>query len=340
MIWKRDIGAAHQGSYGGSRSTPTFDNGQLFCLSSAAQLHCLDSKTGNPHWKRDLAKDYDAKIMQAMGKIDWKFAESPLVDGDRVIVTPGSSQATIVAFNRKSGNEIWKCVIPELGDSGRDGAAYSSAIVSEACEIRQYVQLVGRGLISVEAETGKFLWGYNRVANDVANISSPLATGDLVFSSTGYNTGSALVKVNQSGGDVNADELYFLRAKQFQNHHGGFVLKNDYIYGGHGHKMGLPICVRLSDGNVMWGPVRNRGKASAACILADGHVYFRYQDGLVVLVEATPTEYREKGSFMIPDVKRESWSHPVISNGRLFLKEQGRILCFDIKDHKASVTRS
>jgi hypothetical protein len=261
---------------------------------------------------------------------DWRFAESPLVDGGRVIASPGAKAAALVALDKMSGKEIWRTAIPDLGAKGADGAGYSSVVVSEGAGVRQYVQLLGRGAIGVEAATGRFLWGYNRIANNVANIPTPLIDGDHVFVSTGYGTGAALLKLVRSGDGVAAQEVYFLPPETFQNHHGNMILHDGHVYAGSGHNKGFPMSVKLADGKVAWGPVRNQGTGSAAVSFADGRLYLRYQNGLMVLAEATPQEYREKGSFKIPDVGNPSWSHPVIAGGRLYLREQDHLFCYDL----------
>jgi outer membrane protein assembly factor BamB len=240
------------------------------------------------------------------------------------------NNAAMVALNKKTGEEIWRAKIPKLGDLGADGAAYASAVISNAGGIKQYVQLLGRGVVGVEAETGRYLWGYNRVANDVANIPTPIIHEDYVFTSTGYNTGSALLKLSKDGDGIKAEEVYFLEGNELQNHHGGMILHGGHIYTGTAHNKGFPICVEMKTGKIVWGPVRNDGKGSAAVSFADGHLYFRYQNGLMVLVEATPEEYRQKGQFMIPDVKQFSWAHPVISDGKLYLREQDNLFCYNI----------
>jgi outer membrane protein assembly factor BamB len=191
---------------------------------------------------------------------------------------------------------------------------------------------MGRGLVGVRSSDGKLLWSYNRVANNVANISTPLVKGDFVFASTGYQTGSALVKLSKSGDGVSAQEVYFLDGRTFQNHHGGMVLVGDHVYGGHGQSKGFPIAIELATGKVAWGgDIRNPGSGSAAVTYADGHLYFRYQDGVMVLIEATPDGYKEKGSFEIPDVDNPSWSHPVVLDGRLYLREQDTLNVYDVK---------
>jgi outer membrane protein assembly factor BamB len=262
---------------------------------------------------------------------NWRFAESPLVDGDRVIVTPGVADAALVALDKSTGKEIWRTTMPALGEAGADGAGYSSVVISDGAGVRQYVQLLGRGAIGVEAATGKFLWGYNRVANNVANIPTPVVDGDHVFVSTGYGTGAALLELHKTETGVAAKEVYFLAADTFQNHHGGMILDGGYLYAGTAHNKGFPIALRIADGSVAWGPQRNQGQGSAAVAFADGHLYFRYQDGRVVLFEATPEGYREKGTFMIPDVAQFSWAHPVIADGKLYLREQGSLYCYDLQ---------
>jgi outer membrane protein assembly factor BamB len=330
IVWKTKIGPAWEHKYLGPRSTPTIDGDRVYLVTTEGDLFCLDAASGKTHWSRNLPKDFGGTMMKAQGTYEWKFSESPLVDGDRVIATPGSKDATLVALNKKTGEEIWRAAMPELGESGADGAAYSSVVISEAGGVRQYVQFVGRGVIGVEAETGRFLWGYNRVANNVANIATPIVHGDQIFASSGYETGSALLKLASTGEGITAEEVYFLDAKTMQNHHGGLILHDGYVYTGTGHNKGFPLSVRMATGEVAWGPVRNEGTASAAIAYADGRLYFRYQDGLMVLVEATPEEYREHGSFMIPDVERQSWPHPVIAGGKLYLREQDNLFCYDL----------
>jgi outer membrane protein assembly factor BamB len=184
----------------------------------------------------------------------------------------------------------------------------------------------------VRASDGKYLWGYNKVANDVANISTPIVRGDLVFASTGYQTGAALLRLVPAAGGIEAREVYFLEARTFQNHHGGMVLVGDHVYAGHGHNRGFPIAIELQTGKVVWGgDIRNAGTGSAAVAAADGQLYFRYQNGQVLLIEASPAGYKETGSFMIPGVSGPSWPHPVITGGRLYLREGDALLAYDVK---------
>jgi outer membrane protein assembly factor BamB len=245
-----------------------------------------------------------------------------------------------VAVDKATGKDVWRAAIPDLGPAGKDGAGYSSIVISNGVGVKQYVQLLGRGLVGIRASDGKYLWGYNRVANGVANISTPIVRANWVFASTGYQTGSALLELQPSGDGVVARELYFLDSKTLQNHHGGLVLVGNHVYAGHGHNKGFPICVDFVSGKVAWGgDIRNAGSGSAAVMYADGRLYFRYENGVVVLIEATPTGYAEKGSFTIPDVRDPSWAHLSIADGRLYVREQDHLYCYDIRQAQAAASR-
>ena len=325
QLWKARVGAVWKAQYLGARSTPTVDGDRVYAIGTEGDLVCLESGTGREVWRKSLPGDFGGRMMSG-----WKFAESPLVDGDKLIVTPGARRAALVALNKSTGREIWRASVPDMGPRGRDGAGYSSVVISQGAGVRQYVQLMGRGVVGIEADSGRYLWSYNQVANNTANIATPIVQGDYVFASTGYRTGAALLRLSRDGDGVKAQEVYFLQGNDFQNHHGGIILHDGHLYTGTGHNRGFPLCINMEGGQAAWGPVRNAGQGSAAVSYADGHLYFRYQNGLMVLVEATPEEYREKGSFMIPDVNQFSWSHPVIAGGRLYLREQNNLFAYDI----------
>lgn len=330
VIWTTKITSEPpKHSYEGSRSTPTIDGDRLYVVASSGSIVCLKRDGGEVVWKRDFKTDFAGKMMSG-----WGYSESPLIDGDWVLCTPGGNDAMVVALNKMTGDETWKTTVPSFGDKGKDGAGYSSIVVSNAAGVKQYVQLIGRGVIGIEAATGKFLWGYNDVANGTANIPTPIATGDFIFCSTGYQTGSALLKLSKDGDGVKAEEQYFLTADTLQNHHGGMILKDGHIYCGHKHNNGFPICVELATGKVVWGgETRGVGKGSAAVTYADGNLIFRYQSGEVALVECTTEGYKLKGSF-IPDYvsKNPCWAHPVVAGHRLYLREQDKLMCYDIKE--------
>ena len=327
LLWSAKLGDPWNDEYGGGRGTPTVDGELLYAIGTSGNLVCLETATGKERWRKSLPHDFGGTMMSS-----WKWSESPLVDGNLLIFTPGARDAALVAVDKKTGETAWKTAIPDLGPKGGDGAGYSSIVVTNAAGVKQYVQLMGRGLVGVRASDGKFLWGYNKVANEVANISTPVVRANFVFASTGYGTGAALLELGKQGDGVAAKELYFLGAATFQNHHGGFVVVDNHLYAGHGQSKGFPICLDFVTGKVAWGgDIRNAGSGSAAVLYADGRLYFRYQNGVVLLIEATPEGYHEKGSFTIPDVKKPSWSHLVVSDGRLYVREQDTLYCYDLR---------
>jgi outer membrane protein assembly factor BamB len=329
-VWSTKIGPAWDDEdSGGPRGTPTFDGDSVYAIGTEGEVVCLDASTGAMRWQKSMPRDYNGKMMS-----DWKFAESPLVDGNKVVFTPGSFGALLAAVDKRTGKDIWRAEGgARVGTAGSNGAGYSSIVVSNGGGVRQYIQLAGRGLFGVNAESGKLLWNYNRIANDVANISTPVVRDDYVFASTGYGTGAVLLKLEKNADGVAAKEVYFLDSKTFQNHHGGFILLGDFLYAGHGHNNGFPICIEFLTGKVRWGGnVRPEGATgSAAVAYADGHLYFRYQNGVMKLMEASPEGYKETGSFRIPGVSKPSWSHPVVLGGKLYLREQDSLLCYRLQ---------
>lgn len=322
VLWTVPIGRGG----GDPNCTPTVDGDLVYGLSHGGDLLCADANTGKAVWKKSFPRDFGGKMMSV-----WGYSESPLVDGEKLVCTPGAQDAIIAALDKQTGRTIWTTPMVEAGNRGEDGAAYSSIVIGQGGGVRQYVQLVGRGVIGVDAKKGTLLWGYNRAANGTANVPTPLVKDDFVFCSTGYGTGAALLRLSGRRGRITAQEVYFKDGNQLQNHHGGMILLGDHVYLGHGHNNGLPVCVDLRSGRDAWRPGRGPGTGSAAITYADGHLYFRYENGVMALIEATPKSYELKGSFKIGINNGRSWAHPVISNGRLYLRDQDELICYDIR---------
>ena len=331
VIWTQPItsGAPKHG-YGGSRTTPTIDGDRLYMVSSDGRIVCLKADDGSEVWSRDF-KDWDGKMMSG-----WGFSESPLVDGNSVICTPGGDRGIVVALNKMSGEQVWAAVlkgddVDAGGPNLKQGAGYASPVISHGGGVKQYVQLVGRGLIGVRASDGRVLWRYSRVGNTTANIPTAIVDGDFVFTSTGYGTGSALLKLSADGGGVKANEVYWLEGRELQNKHGGMTLVDGYIYCGHGNGDGKPICVEMATGKIAWGPERAEGKGETSLVYADGHLVFRRQDGIIILAKATPERFDVVGTFKPAFQERESWAHPVIAGGKLYLREQSKLMCYELR---------
>jgi outer membrane protein assembly factor BamB len=318
--------SAPKHGYDGSRCTPTIDGQNLYVVSSDGQIICLNRANGSVVWSKNFKQEWSGKMHSG-----WGFSESPLVDGENVLCTPGGKEAMVVCLNKKTGDTVWKSSGAIDGGAGKDGAGYSSIVISNAAGIKQYVTLVGKGLIGVRADNGELLWSYNRIANNTANIPTALISGDYVFTSSGYNDGgAALLKIVKDGNKLKAEEVYYFGSKDLQNHHGGMVLIGKHIFMGHGHNNGFPMCVELETGKKLWKDQRGPGKSSAAITWVDGHLIFRYQDGTVALIEANPNEYILKGSFKPVFQERESWSQPVVVAGKLYLREQNKLMIYNV----------
>lgn len=326
-LWAAKVGPIHSDQRGGPRCIPTVNDGLVFAIGTSGDLVCIEAATGRIQWSKNLQKD-----LGGGNNPTWKFSESPLIDGDKVLCTPGGHKAVMAALNKTTGDVLWKCSMPDTGPKGKEEAGYSSIVISHGADVKQYVQLTNEGLISVSAD-GKFLWGYNKIANRVANIPTPVVYGDYVFCSTGYNTGAALLKLAPAENGVGVEEVYFVNAKDFQNTHGGFVKVGDYVYGGQGHNQGNPTCLDIRTGKVMW-QQKQPGGGSACVLYADGNLIFRYEDGLVALIEANPQNYNLKSTFKLPEregATREAWAYPVISDGMLYLRHADVLFVYDVK---------
>jgi outer membrane protein assembly factor BamB len=319
QLWSARVGkvGANTGpQYPGARSTPTVEGDALYALGSDGDLICLELD-GKSRWQKNLRSDFGGKPG------NWAYAESPLVDGDAVVCTPGGSEATLVALNKKTGEVIWKSAVPEA-----DQAAYASIIIVHAGGIKQYVQFVQKGLVGVDAKTGKFLWRYDRTAKgSPANIPTPIAEGDFVYSAAG-KSGGAVVQLKVDGGAVEANEVYF--QPKLPTAIGGAVDVGGNLYGT--NSAGL-LCAQFATGEVKW---QDKCVGAGSVCEADGRLYVHGEKGDVALVEATPEAYHEKGRFTLPDQpdrgKAQAWAYPVISNGRLYIRDLGALWCYDIKD--------
>jgi outer membrane protein assembly factor BamB len=326
VIWTTRVGNVGNPNqnppYPKARSTPTVDGNSIYALGSDGDLVCLETATGKIRWQKSLRKDFDGQPHE------WAYAESPLVDGDVVVVTPGGTQATMVALNKKTGAVIWKSAIP-----GGDPAGYASAIVVEGGGRKQYVQFLSQGLVGIDAKTGQFLWRYKEVVKGPAQAFTPVARGEYVYAGA-LSIGGGLVRLKPDGNSVAAEQVYFARG--LPNGFGGAVRVGDYLYGTDIAGQSF-LAVEFTTGKVMWKDA-NIGRASLA--FADGLLYVHGFNGDVALVEATPVAYREKGRFTPPaqptnrqmkPYREDSFAHPVVANGRLYIRDLGTLWAYDIK---------
>lgn len=317
-IWSTPFCWAAQLSAGeGPRSTPTVSEDAVYGLGGYGDLVCLDATSGAIRWQKNILQEFGGQ------NLAWGICESVLVDENRLICTPGGSTATLVALDRQTGAVVWKTLLPE-----KDRASYASSAIAEVGGIRQYVQVTASGTVGVRADTGEFLWRENSAANATANCSSPLVAGNFVFSSSNYGTGGALVKLSASDSTVKAERVY--HTHDLTSHHGDMVIVDGLLYGS--SDPGILTCLELASGKVKW---RSRSPGKGSITYADGRLYFRSEQGAVALVEATGAGYRELGRFDQPKRSSSSaWSHPVVAAGKLFLRDEDLLLCYDLKKAK------
>jgi outer membrane protein assembly factor BamB len=222
---------------------------------------------------------------------------------------------------------IWKGVVGNNGDT----AGYSSIIVAEIGGTKQYVQLMANGLVGFSADKGQLLWRYGnegqRFGGNTANIPTPIVKGEQIFASAGYGRGAAMLSFSSSGGKFDVKENYWV--KEMNNKHGGVTLVGDKLFGDRDDR-GQPWCANFATGKIIW-QREDRGDGSASMTHADGKLFIRYQNGRMVLVDGEADSYKELGSFKIPGASGDSWPHPVVIGGKLYLREKDNLFCYDVK---------
>ncbi len=319
-IWSTKVGKAGKCGppgyeFAGPRSTPTVDGTQVFAVNQWGELICVNAADGREQWRKNYQTDLSAEKPP-----EWGYSESPLVDGDQVVVTPGGPHGAMAALDRKTGNVIWQ------SKGFTDPAHYSSIVVAEIDGTRQYVQLTAASLVGISPKDGAVLWRAPRRGN-VAVIPTPIVSENEVYVTSGYGAGCQLFKLTKASDQFTAEQVYDNHV--MVNHHGGVVKVGDHVYG-YSDSKGL-TCQEFESGEGRWA---EKEKIKKGCVsFADGMLYCREEDtGTMVLVEATPTEYREKGRFAQPDrAPEKAWSHPSIANGRLYIRDQDLVLCYDVQ---------
>ncbi len=305
-LWETPIGALFSNDRGdGPRGTPTIDGDRLIALGGSGDLVSLELKTGKSVWSKNLLREFGGR------NISWGLSESPLVTNDRVLVQAGGPNASIVALNKTNGAVLWR--------NHSDEAGYASAVIANVGDTPQAVFFTAERALGVSIRDGRELWSYDKVANRTANIATPIVAGNRVFVSSDYGTGAALLEISPTG----AREIYFTR--DMRNHHSSSVLIGDYLYGFSGS---ILTSMRLADGTVAW---RDRSVGKGSVIYADGRLYLYSENGVVGLAEPTPAGYREHGRFRIESGALPTWSHPIVTGGRLILRDQDTVYAYNVR---------
>ena len=311
LVWtSRGLGRTG-GNYKGTRSTPTVMGGLVYALGQFGDLVCLRADSGAEVWRKSLTKDFGGRSG------GWNYTESPMVDGNLLLVTPGGRQGAVVALNRMTGEKIWQ------SSDFTDGAQYSSLIGRIYGGKRQYIQLTGANIVGLDASTGKVLWKAPRRGR-TATVSTPIFHDGHLFVSSAYGVGCNGFKVTADASSFTAKQIY--ANKTIANHHGGCVRVGEYVYGSSG---GTLACMELKTGKEMW---RERSAGKGSILVVDSKIILRAERGTVAMVALDSQKYTEISRFSQPDRTRASaWSHPVVSGGILYLKDQGLLLAYDLR---------
>jgi len=315
-LWTAKVGKpGGGGGHPGPRCTPTADGDRVYALGQEGDLVCVDAATGKEQWRKDLKSDFGGKMMSG-----WGYAESPLVDGNKVVCTPGGPSGAMIALDKKTGAVLWQA------KDFTDAAAYASMIPVAIGGVRQYIQLTGDSVAGITADTGRLAWRAPR-AGKTAVVPTPISHENLVYVTSGYGIGCNLFKITATGNEFKAEEVY--ANKNMVNHHGGVVLVGNHLYG-YSDGKGW-VCQELKTGNLAWSEKEKLEKGSLT--YADGHLYLRGEKkGTVVLIEATPEGFKETGRFEQPERSDlNSWPHPVVAGGKLYLRDQNILFCYDIQ---------
>lgn len=309
-LWEQPNGQRFRNDRGdGPRSTPTVDGHRLYVFGGSGELTAFDAATGQRHWNVNVVREHGGVVPY------WGYSESPLIIGDRVLVNVGGRGASIVAFSKADGAVLWRAESDEAG--------YSSPMLVRTGSLSQAVFFTGRRVLAVDPRDGRLLWSYDRVSNRTANIATPIIRGTQVFLSSDYGTGAALLQVRAAGNLANAEEVYFTR--EMRNHHASSVLVGEHLYGFSGS---ILTAMRFASGDVAW---RDRSVGKGSVIAADNRLYLYSEGGVAGLAEATPDGYREHGRFRIAQGNLPTWSHPIITRGRLILRDQDTVYAFDVR---------
>lgn len=310
-VWSKALGSTERNDRGsGPRGTPTVDGDRVYVLSEAGDLWGL-KVDGAELWHRNILRDFNGEQLQ------WLISESPLVDGPHLIVSPGGRGAGMVKLDKMTGKTVWTA--KDLNDP----AGYASPIVADVQGVRIYLTFTAAEGVGVRASDGKVMFRYATAANRTANITTPIFSNGKAFFTSGYDTGGGLVDLTAQNGEVKAKEVYFTR--NMKNHHGGVVLVDGYLYG---FNDSILTCLEFNTGRMVW---RDRSVGKGSVTFADGNLYIQGENNVVGLAQASPSGYVEKGRFTIPDKGLPSWAHPVVSDGRLYLRNQDSLMVYDIK---------
>jgi outer membrane protein assembly factor BamB len=309
-VWRHSYACAleKRSFEGGPAATPMVDDGKVYTLSHRGDLHCLDAATGKPVWSKNLVSDFKG------GRPQWGFASSPAVLGDLLILDVGGDGSSTVALDKKDGKLRWQ--------AGDETAGYATPVPAEFGGQAAVVLFKGRAVVGRALTDGRELWRLKWQTSYDVNAASPIVRGNEVFVSSGYNIGSALLRV--AGGGVT--EVW--RNKHLCNQVNSSVLVGENLFGISGNvSPKAPLnCVEWKTGELKWSADHKGGGSLTA---ADGKLFVLSEKGELIMAEATAAAYRELSRTVV--LKERCWVAPVVSGGRVYCRgNAGTLVCLSL----------
>jgi len=311
LLWRTPYGREWDQTYPGARSSPAFDDGRLYILSSMGLLVCFEAKTGKILWSEDVAKKFGG-VMPRCG-----FAESLLVCDGRVVCTPGGKDASLVALDKKTGQTAWTT------QGFSDLSGYCSALLIERGGQRLIATITARHVAGIDPANGAVVWSqpFDTEAEDPNHCVSPVYEDGFLYATSGHRDGGQMFLLAPDGKQASpvwADQI-------LNTLHGGIVAVDGYLYGT--NLKDKWICLEIKTGNVMY---ETRGVGMGSVAYADGMLYCYGEKGTLALVPASPKGYEIASSFKIMQGDGQHWAHPVIANGRLYVRHGNALVCYSI----------
>jgi outer membrane protein assembly factor BamB len=314
--WTHRNGPAWKQASPGTRATPTIDQGRLFHENAVGDIVCLDAQTGRPIWSRNILKEFNGR------NIEWGLSESLLIDGDHVICTPGGEKAGVVALDKSTGKTVWIC--PNTGDK----PGYASPIAFEYQGLRQIVLFMAKSVVGIHAETGKLLWQVKHETPFDENINRPVFYKGLVIVAS-RTSGARALRVSVEGQGASVKQVW--ESDLLEPQHGGMLLLDDHLYAAcRQSSLGPWVCLEAVSGRCVYA---EKGIGTGSLTYADGHIYALSQKGVMALIQARPTRFDIVSQFKLPSQGRGPfWAHPVVAHGRLYIRHDDFLYCYDIRD--------
>lgn len=315
LLWKKEYGPEWYISYGGPRATPTIVGNLLYFESGKGTVYCYDTDKGELKWAVDLLTKFDAK------NVEWGKAESVLIDGNKLICMPGGLKNNIVALDRLTGKTIWT----SAGNS--EPAAYNSPILVKHNNTSLIVTLTSESIVGIDAETGQFYWQAPQIMEYKNNANTPVYSDGMIYVASDMekpNSGLVALKLSDDGKKVSVD----WRVQEFTSLMGGIIVKDGYIYGSKIDKKSW-YCIDAKTGKTQY---ISKIIGDGAIIFADGLYYCYGMDGKMSLVDANPSSFNVISSFKVSKGTDQHWSHPVIHDGRLYIRHGNALMVYDIKN--------